>query len=105
MEAFAPLRREEIGLLVQSLKVAAEAGEVVDLSEKVGELVMGITYRMVLGRKNNDMFDLKGIIEEVLFLAGAFNISDYVPFLIPLDLQVCYPSSLITKIVTCMNQQ
>ncbi|KAM2033893.1 hypothetical protein ACFX1T_015709 [Malus domestica] len=42
---------------------------------------------MVLGRKNNDMFDLKGIIEEVMFLAGAFNIGDYVPFLVPLDLQ------------------
>ncbi|CAN6584932.1 unnamed protein product [Malus baccata var. baccata] len=105
IEAFAPLRREEVGLLMQSLKVAAEAGEVVDLSEKVGELVVGITYRMVLGRKNNDMFDLKGIIEEVMFLSGAFNIGDYVPFLIPLDLQVCYPLSLITKIVTCMNQQ
>ncbi|KAM1295921.1 hypothetical protein ACFX13_016084 [Malus domestica] len=87
IEAFAPLRREEVGLLVQSLKVAAEAGEVVDLSEKVGELVVGITYRMVLGRKNNDMFDLKGIIEEVMFLSGAFNIGDYVPFLIPLDVQ------------------
>ncbi|CAN6584935.1 unnamed protein product [Malus baccata var. baccata] len=97
IEAFAPLRREEVGLLVQSLKVATEAGEVVDLSEKVGELVVGITYRMVLGRKNNDMFDLKGIIEEVMFLSGAFNIGDYVPFLIPLDLQGCYPSSLITK--------
>ncbi|CAN6717540.1 unnamed protein product [Malus baccata var. baccata] len=76
--AFAPLRREEVGLLVQSLKVAAEAGEVVDLSEKVS---------MVLGRKNNDMFDLKGIIEEVMFLSGAFNIGDYLPFLVPLDLQ------------------
>nr|AAL66194.1 cytochrome P450 [Pyrus communis] len=87
IESFAPLRREEVGLLVQSLKVAAEAGEVVDFSEKVGELVEGITYRMVLGRKNDDMFDLKGIIEEALFLTGAFNISDYVPFLSPLDLQ------------------
>ncbi|XP_028959896.1 cytochrome P450 CYP736A12-like [Malus domestica] len=87
IEGFAPLRREEVGLLVQSLKVAAEAGEVVDFSEKVGELVEGITYRMVLGRKNDDMFDLKGIIEEALFLTGAFNISDYVPFLSPLDLQ------------------
>ncbi|CAN6714289.1 unnamed protein product [Malus baccata var. baccata] len=87
IEASAPLRREEVGLLVQSLKVAAETNEVVDLSEKVGELVEGITYRMVLGRKKDDMFDLKGIIEESMFLIGAFNISDYVPFLSPFDLQ------------------
>ncbi|CAN6577950.1 unnamed protein product [Malus baccata var. baccata] len=75
IEASAPLRREEVGLLV------------VDLSEKVGELVEGITYRMVLGRKKDDMFDLKGIMEECMFLIGAFNISDYVPFLSPFDLQ------------------
>ncbi|TQD80841.1 hypothetical protein C1H46_033593 [Malus baccata] len=100
IEASAPLRREEVGLLVQSLKVAAETNEVVDLSEKVGELVEGITYRMVLGRKKDDMFDLKGIMEECMFLIGAFNISDYVPFLSPFDLQVCYPSLLITKLVT-----
>ncbi|RXH96533.1 hypothetical protein DVH24_009037 [Malus domestica] len=68
IKGFAPLRKEEVGLLVQSLKVAADAGDVVDFSEKVGELVEGITYRMVLGRKNDDMFDLKGIIEEALFL-------------------------------------
>ncbi|PQQ11203.1 cytochrome P450 CYP736A12 [Prunus yedoensis var. nudiflora] len=87
IEAFAPLRREEVGLFVRSLKKAAAAGEVVDLSEKVGGLVEDITYRMVLGRKNDDMFNLKGTVEETLFLAGAFNIGDYVPFLSPLDLQ------------------
>ncbi|RXH96532.1 hypothetical protein DVH24_009036 [Malus domestica] len=93
IEASAPLRREEVGLLVQSLKVAAETDEVVDLSEKVGELVEGITYRMVLGRKKDDMFDLKGIIDEGMFLIGAFNISDYVPFLSPFDLQKSYKMS------------
>ncbi|XP_021810752.1 cytochrome P450 CYP736A12-like [Prunus avium] len=87
IEGFAPLRWEEVGLFVRSLKKAAAAGEVVDLSEKVGGLVEDITYRMVLGRKNDDMFDLKGTVEETLFLAGAFNIGDYVPFLSPLDLQ------------------
>lgn len=79
-----------MGLFIQSLKKAAAAGEVVDLSEKVGGLVEDITYRMVLGSKNDDMFDLKGTIEEALFLSGAFNIGDYVPFLSPLDLQVCF---------------
>ncbi|KAM1098510.1 hypothetical protein ACFX13_016089 [Malus domestica] len=87
IEGFAPLRREEVGLLVQSLKKATEAGEVVDLSEKVGELIEGITYRMVLGSKNDDTFDVKGIIEEIMLLTGAVNIGDYVPFLSPFDIQ------------------
>ncbi|KAL6281573.1 hypothetical protein ACE6H2_018454 [Prunus campanulata] len=87
IEAFAPLRREEVGLLVESLKKAAAEGQVVDLSEKVGELIEGITYRMVLGSKNDDTFDVKGIIEEIMLLTGAVNIGDYLPFLSPFDFQ------------------
>ncbi|KAI5330408.1 hypothetical protein L3X38_029806 [Prunus dulcis] len=87
IEAFAPLRREEVGLLVESLKKAAAEGQRVDLSEKVGELIEGITYRMVLGSKNDDTYDVKGIIEEIILLTGAVNIGDYLPFLSPFDFQ------------------
>ncbi|BFG33050.1 hypothetical protein CerSpe_193240 [Prunus speciosa] len=90
IECFAPLRRAEVGLFVRSLKKAAAAGEVVDLSEKVGGLVEDITYRMVLGRKNNDMFDLKGTVEETLFLAGAFNIGDTSPSSVHLIFRWCF---------------
>lgn len=76
-----------MGLLVQSLK-AAKAGEVVDLSNKVGELVENIIYRMILGSKNDDLFDVKRIVEEIVSLMGSFDIGDYVPFLKPFDLQV-----------------
>ncbi|KAK9927560.1 hypothetical protein M0R45_024741 [Rubus argutus] len=71
VEAFAPLRGEEIGLLVQAVKKAGEEGQVVDLSEKTYALNEDITYRVVLGCKRADMFDLKGIIKEtVLALSG-----------------------------------
>lgn len=76
-------------MLVESLKKAAAEGQVVDLSEKVGELLEDITYRMVLGSKNDDTFDMKGIIEELVLLIGAVNISDCLPFLSPFDFQVC----------------
>ncbi|CAN6717530.1 unnamed protein product [Malus baccata var. baccata] len=79
--------REEVGLLVQSLKKAAKAGEVVDLSNKVGELVENIIYRMILGSKNDDLFDVKGIVEEIVSLIRSFNIGDYVSFLSPFYLQ------------------
>ncbi|KAK9926265.1 hypothetical protein M0R45_023506 [Rubus argutus] len=88
IEDFAPLRREEIGLLVQSVKKAGEEGRVVDISDKIYGVVEDITYRMILGcKKDEDRFGLKEIIEEALFLTGAFNIADFVPFLGPFDIQ------------------
>ncbi|XP_004291274.1 PREDICTED: cytochrome P450 CYP736A12-like [Fragaria vesca subsp. vesca] len=87
LEAFAPLRKEELGGLVGKLKRAAEEGEVVDVSEKIGEMNEDITYRMVLGCKRDNRFDLKAIVEEVVFLIGAFNISDFIPSLSAFDIQ------------------
>lgn len=91
IEYFAPMRREEVGLLVDSLKKAAAAREVVDISLAVGDLIQNMTCRMVFGEAKNSEFDLKPLAKEVLNLAGAFNIADYVPFLGAFDLQVfCY---------------
>ena len=89
IESFAPMRKKEVGSLVQSLKNAAAAHEVVDLSRKVCELIEETSCRMIFGRSRDDRFDLKAIIEETFRLAGAFNLADYVPYLGALDLQVC----------------
>ncbi|KAF3951698.1 hypothetical protein CMV_022677 [Castanea mollissima] len=59
IESFAPMRKELVGSLVQSLKKAAVAHEVVDLSEKVGKLIEESTRRMVFGRSHYHRFDLK----------------------------------------------
>ena len=88
MESFAPLRKEELGGLVRKLKKAAEEGGVVDVSDEIGAMNEDITYRMVLGCKRDDKFDLKAIVEEIMFLTGAFNISDFIPSVAPLDIQV-----------------
>ncbi|KAK7280860.1 hypothetical protein RIF29_08393 [Crotalaria pallida] len=87
VEMFAPLRRQELGLLVKSLEKAAASCEVVDLSVLVGELIENITYKMVFGASKDDRFDLKGIIHEVMDLVGVFNLADYVPWLGAFDLQ------------------
>ncbi|KAM1398285.1 hypothetical protein ACFX2I_015752 [Malus domestica] len=86
---YGPYWRQEGGggVVGSSLKKAAKAGEVVDLSNKVGELVENIIYRMILGSQNDDLFDVKGIVKEIVSLIGSFNIGDYVPFLSPFDLQ------------------
>ena len=86
IDSFAPMRREEVGSLVQSLKKAAAVHEVVDLSGKVCELNEEATCRMIFGQSSG--FDLKMLIEEAFNLAGAFNLADYVPCLGALDLQV-----------------
>ena len=83
------MRKEEVGSLVQSLKKAAAAHEVVDLNGKVGKLNEDIRCRMIFGRSSNDRFDLKTLFEEASSLAGSFNLADYVSYLGALDLQVC----------------
>ncbi|XP_054790500.1 cytochrome P450 CYP736A12-like [Prosopis cineraria] len=87
VEMFGPLRREELGQLVKSLEKSAAAREVVDVTEKVGRLGEDIMYKMIFGRNRDDRFDLKGLVNEVFDLVGAFNIADFVPFLAPFDIQ------------------
>ncbi|KAJ7969671.1 Cytochrome P450 [Quillaja saponaria] len=87
IESFAPLRKNEVGILVESIKKAAIAHEVIDLTLLAADFIETITYEMILGRSKDDRFDMKGLIHECGRLAGAFNISDYVPFLAGIDLQ------------------
>ncbi|KAK6249636.1 hypothetical protein SCA6_003641 [Theobroma cacao] len=91
VEYFAPVRKAELGSMVETVKKAAAAGETLDISGKVGELIEDIMYKMIFGRPSNskdDNFNLKLLIKEISRLAGAFNMSDYIPYLAPLDLQV-----------------
>ncbi|EOY20997.1 Cytochrome P450 superfamily protein, putative isoform 2 [Theobroma cacao] len=90
VEYFAPLRKAELGSMVETVKKAAAAGETVDISGKVGEVIEDIMYKMIFGRPSNsedDNINLKLLIKEISRLAGAFNLSDFVPCLAPLDLQ------------------
>ncbi|WVZ14323.1 hypothetical protein V8G54_011889 [Vigna mungo] len=88
VEMFAPLRREELGVLVKSLRNSAASGEVVDLSQLLRELLENIVFKMVLGSAKDDRFDLKLLVHEVLNLVGAFNLADYMPWLGVFDPQV-----------------
>ena len=95
IDSFAAMRKEELGVLVQSLKQMAAAREVVNISKKVGELIEDMTHRMLFGRcKDYQRADLKALVQETLILLGAFNIADFVPFLGALDLQVVLTLSI-----------
>ena len=88
--SFEGLRTAEIEKAVRHLMKSAVAREVVDVEERVGELIEGILFKMVVGKgkEEDKRYDLKGVVEETAALAGAFNLADVVPFLAPLDLQV-----------------
>ncbi|CAI9300136.1 unnamed protein product [Lactuca saligna] len=87
VHSFAGMRRDEIRLMVEEMKVASMERKVVDLDEAVGVLVEGMTCRMIFGQKNNDKSIFKGVLDETMEIAGAFNLADYVPILAPFDLQ------------------
>ncbi|KAL7587828.1 hypothetical protein Lser_V15G41170 [Lactuca serriola] len=87
VHSFAGMRRDEIRLMVEEMKVASMERKVVDLDEAVGALVEGMTCRMIFGQKNNDKSLFKGVLDETMEIAGAFNLADYVPILAPFDLQ------------------
>ncbi|XP_010537439.1 PREDICTED: cytochrome P450 CYP736A12-like [Tarenaya hassleriana] len=88
IEQFKLIRTEEIGVVMDHLKSAAEKSEVVNISKIVVELFENMVYRMIFGRGKNDGDQkLKDFVEDMSSITGAFNISDYFPLLAPLDLQ------------------
>ncbi|KAK8686662.1 hypothetical protein V6N13_125685 [Hibiscus sabdariffa] len=89
VEYFAPIRKAHLGFLVESLKKAAAAGETVDLTGKIGEFFEDTMCQIIFGRNKDDRFNLKSLIAKALHLHGLFNISDFIPYLAPLDIQVC----------------
>ncbi|KAI5435182.1 hypothetical protein KIW84_021850, partial [Lathyrus oleraceus] len=87
VEMFAPIRKQELSVLVKSLEKAALVGEVVNVSEAVETLVENIIYKMLFGRSKYEQFDLKSLVKETMTLFGASNLADYIPWLGPFDLQ------------------
>ncbi|XP_077229416.1 cytochrome P450 71AU50-like [Tasmannia lanceolata] len=91
IESFESTRREELDLLVQSLKDISNSRVAIDLSAKVASLGVDMTCMMVFGKKyKSEDLDERGFIEvvqETLELTAAFNIADYIPYFGAFDLQ------------------
>lgn len=86
IEGFAGMRREEVGRMVGRLR--AKHGELVDMSDEVARVVEDMSCRMVFGKRfGNRGLDVKGTVKEALELAGALNVTDFLPFLAPFDIQ------------------
>ncbi|XP_059653802.1 cytochrome P450 71AU50-like [Cornus florida] len=93
INSFMSMRREEVGILIKSIKEAAAAqdGGGVDLSAKVSSMNAEMICRMMFGKKYTDEdFDERGfkaMMEEGMELAVTPNIADYFPYVGALDLQ------------------
>ncbi|KAK9114845.1 hypothetical protein Syun_021642 [Stephania yunnanensis] len=91
VEMFKGMRREEVCGVVEEVRGVGVVGGVVELSEMVGRVVEDMSYRMICGSKDGGEFEFKESIKEMSELFGAFNLSDFVPFLRPFDLQGLVP--------------
>ncbi|KAK9668784.1 hypothetical protein RND81_13G086300 [Saponaria officinalis] len=89
VDSFEWLRKKEIDRYIRSLKEASDVGAVVSAGSIFKELAESIMFKMIVGKGKEDdkRYDLQDGVERVLALGGAFNVSDYIPLLAPLDLQ------------------
>lgn len=102
IKSFQPLRREELCLLIESLKESAARGEAVNLSAKVASMNTDTSCRMLFGKKyeDEDIGDKKGfkaVIDETIHLASTTDFGDYFPFLAKLDVQRLTPRAKMMK--------
>ncbi|KAJ8543726.1 hypothetical protein K7X08_025344 [Anisodus acutangulus] len=91
INSYQPSRKEEVSLLVKSIKRAAHEHVAVDLSANISSLNANLSCLMVFGKKfmdeDLDKRGFKSIVQEVVHLAATPNLGDFFPFLGVLDLQ------------------
>ncbi|KAL8110702.1 hypothetical protein AgCh_026441 [Apium graveolens] len=91
INTFQAMRKKELAELVNIIEQAAQEQVAVDISTRITSLTSDISCQMVFGKKfENKEFDergFKGVIEEGMKMAVAFNLGDYFPYIGALDLQ------------------
>ncbi|KAF3626496.1 hypothetical protein BC332_30249 [Capsicum chinense] len=91
INSFQPMRRQQVELMIESLKNEARDRLVVDLSAKVATLSTDLTCLMVFGKKymdeDLDKRGFKAVLQEVVHLAVTPNLGDFFPILGVIDLQ------------------
>uniref|UniRef100_A0A0A0KJ01 Cytochrome P450 n=1 Tax=Cucumis sativus TaxID=3659 RepID=A0A0A0KJ01_CUCSA len=91
INSFMPMRKHELGLLIEYLKEAAHNKAVVNLSAKVTSLTTDLICLMAFGKKYGDEeIDERGFkatIQEGSQLAATPNLGDFFPFIARFDVQ------------------
>jgi ferulate-5-hydroxylase len=84
--------RDEVDSMVKT--VESNIGKPVNVGELIFTLTMNITYRAAFGAKNEGQDEFIKILQEFSKLFGAFNISDFIPWLGWID-----PQGLTARLV------
>ncbi|KAK4373837.1 hypothetical protein RND71_004514 [Anisodus tanguticus] len=91
INSFQSMRRQQVELMIKSLKNEARNRLVVDVSAKIASLNVDLTCLMVLGKKymdeDLDKRGFKALVQEVVHLAATPNLGDFFPYLGAIDLQ------------------
>ncbi|KAK6773407.1 hypothetical protein RDI58_028645 [Solanum bulbocastanum] len=91
IHSFQSMRKQEVELLIERIKMEAHHRVAVDLSAKITSLNANLTCLMVFGKKYMDEdFDKRGfkaVVQDAVHLAAMPNLGDSFPFLGVIDLQ------------------
>ncbi|CAM6037254.1 unnamed protein product, partial [Sphagnum compactum] len=93
------LRSEEVSVMVKDVYELCKEGKAVNMQSRLYETSMNVITRMLFKRRYFDNTkqstaeaeEFKELVVKLLNLAGVFNLSDYIPYLQPLDLQGYVP--------------
>ncbi|KAK1276411.1 Premnaspirodiene oxygenase [Acorus gramineus] len=86
IDSFSWLRKEELIHLVQSIRDSASRREAVDVASALASFSTNMMCRMIFGERFEDDSMLKTAVKETMATSGAFNVSDFFPFVGRLDL-------------------
>ncbi|XP_055833334.1 cytochrome P450 71AU50-like [Solanum dulcamara] len=91
INSFKSMRKQEIELLIESIKLDAHDRVAIDLSAKITSLNANLTCLMVFGKKfmdeDLDKRGFKAVVQDVVHLAATPNLGDFFPLLGVIDLQ------------------
>lgn len=98
LEASKHIRDEELSWLVHEIFEICKDGQPVNLRTSLSSAVMNVVTRLLIRKRyfstdhtDDDSQEFKELSVKVMNLCGVFNISDYVPFLKPFDIQGLVP--------------
>jgi len=92
-DSFRFIREEEVSAMIRSIIISYHEGILpVNISKVVSALGIDIICRIAFRKKYTDQHlmgstGIHSMIKETFFLAGSFNIGDYIPYLAWMDLQ------------------
>ncbi|CAK9200578.1 unnamed protein product [Sphagnum troendelagicum] len=92
---FEPRRQEELGCMVEKIVAHNQGRKLVNMRQIFRELIMNNICRMLFGTRcettkeitRTDFDEFFNSVSKLIGLMGEFNLSDFIPFLKPFDLQ------------------